>query len=129
MHNPKAICLIEFVKQRLQIFSTDDINSSIYKWSQQIKMIINDKQLCDFLHNIKDETELAIDTEFKRINTYYPILCLVQIATKSATDCIDVLAIKNLQPLFDKLYQTDCLWIVHSAVYNHFNLLRPFVNT
>ncbi|CAC9623756.1 Ribonuclease D (EC 3.1.26.3) [uncultured Gammaproteobacteria bacterium] len=78
-------------------------------------MIINDKQLCDFLHNIKDETELAIDTEFKRINTYYPILCLVQIATKSATDCIDVLAIKNLQPLFDKLYQTDCLWIVHSA--------------
>ncbi|CAB5505463.1 ribonuclease D [Bathymodiolus thermophilus thioautotrophic gill symbiont] len=78
-------------------------------------MITNDKQLCDFLHNIKDETELAIDTEFKRINTYYPILCLVQIATKSATVCIDVLALKNLQPLFDKLYQADCLWIVHSA--------------
>lgn len=78
-------------------------------------MIVNDKQLCDFLHNIKDETELAIDTEFKRINTYYPILCLVQIATESAIDCIDILAIKNLQPLFDKLYQADCLWIVHSA--------------
>ena len=78
-------------------------------------MIQTQAQLSDFLHNIKDETELVIDTEFKRVNTYYPLLCLVQIATESATDCIDILAIKNLQPLFDKLYQKNCLWIVHSA--------------
>ncbi|SSC11383.1 ribonuclease D [thiotrophic endosymbiont of Bathymodiolus puteoserpentis (Logatchev)] len=78
-------------------------------------MIQTQTQLSDFLHAIEDETELAIDTEFKRVNTYYPLLCLVQIATKSATDCIDILAIENLQPLFDKLYQKHCLWIVHSA--------------
>jgi ribonuclease D len=78
-------------------------------------MIQTQAQLSDFLHNIENETELVIDTEFKRVNTYYPLLCLVQIATKRATDCIDVLAIKNLQPLFNKLYQQNCLWIVHSA--------------
>jgi ribonuclease D len=78
-------------------------------------MIKTDQQLKDFLNSIKSQTHLAIDTEFKRVNTFYPILCLVQIATTTATDCIDVLAIKNLEPLFDKLYQQDSVWIVHSA--------------
>ena len=78
-------------------------------------MITTQTQLNAFLDSIKDETELAIDTEFKRVSTYYPVLCLVQIATKSNTDCIDVLALEDLSPLFDKLYQKDCLWIVHSA--------------
>jgi ribonuclease D len=40
-------------------------------------MIQTQTQLSDFLHAIEDETELAIDTEFKRVNTYYPLLCLV----------------------------------------------------
>ncbi len=78
-------------------------------------MIQNQTQLLDFLSAIKNETELAIDTEFRRVNTYYPLLCLLQIATKEATDCIDIMLIKNLRPLFEKLYQPNCLWIVHSA--------------
>lgn len=78
-------------------------------------MIQTQDQLNDFMSAIQGETELAIDTEFKRINTYYPVLCLVQIATKSATDCIDVLALNDLNPLFEKLYQDDSIWIVHSA--------------
>ncbi|SMN16398.1 Ribonuclease D [uncultured Candidatus Thioglobus sp.] len=78
-------------------------------------MIQTDQQLGDFLNAIKSHTHLAIDTEFKRVDTFYPILCLVQIATKSATDCIDILAIENLEPLFEKLYRADTVWIVHSA--------------
>jgi ribonuclease D len=78
-------------------------------------MIQTDQQLRDFLASIKSQTHLAIDTEFKRVDTYYPILCLVQIATQSNTDCIDILAIEDLEPLFDKLYQQDSVWIVHSA--------------
>lgn len=78
-------------------------------------MIQTQEQLTDFLNQIATETHLAIDTEFKRVDTFYPILCLVQIATPSSTDCIDVLAIENLEPLFDKLYQKECVWIVHSA--------------
>lgn len=85
-------------------------------------MINTQAQLCDFLRSIKDETELAIDTEFKWVSTYYPILCLIQIATKNRADCIDVLSIKNLQPLFDRLYQKDCLWIAH-AVRNDIEVL------
>jgi ribonuclease D len=78
-------------------------------------MIQTNAQLSHFLNLIKDETHLAIDTEFKRVNTFYPILCLVQIATPSASDCIDILALDNLEPLFNKLYQPDTMWIVHAA--------------
>ncbi|MDC9726481.1 MAG: ribonuclease D [Candidatus Thioglobus sp.] len=78
-------------------------------------MIETDQQLQQFLATIHGEKLLAIDTEFKRIDTYYPILCLVQIATQTAAECIDILAIEDLEPLFDKLYQSECVWIVHSA--------------
>ncbi|CAC9436952.1 Ribonuclease D (EC 3.1.26.3) [uncultured Gammaproteobacteria bacterium] len=78
-------------------------------------MIQTQTQLHDFLHRIKDETELAIDTEFKWTNTYYPKLCLLQIASETVADCIDILAIENLAPLFDKLYQKNMLWIAHAA--------------
>ncbi|WXU00696.1 MAG: Ribonuclease D [Catillopecten margaritatus gill symbiont] len=78
-------------------------------------MIKNNKELLNFLSLIKEETELAIDTEFKWVSTYYPILCLIQIATKDMAECIDVMAIEDLEPLFDKLYQPDVLWIAHAA--------------
>lgn len=78
-------------------------------------MITNNNELAKFLHRIKHATELAIDTEFKWVSTYYPQLCLLQIATKNVAECIDILAIEDLQPLFDKLYQPDVLWIAHAA--------------
>ncbi len=78
-------------------------------------MIINNNELAEFLHRIKDETELAIDTEFKWVSTFYPQLCLLQIATEKEAECIDILAIEDLQPLFNKIYQPDVLWIAHAA--------------
>ena len=78
-------------------------------------MIQTQRQLLAFLTAIEAETELAIDTEFKRTNTYYPMLCLLQIASKNHIDCIDVLALDNLDAVFAKLYRTDCLWVVHAA--------------
>ena len=78
-------------------------------------MINTNLQLENYLKVIKDESKLAIDTEFKRIDTYYPELCLIQIATSNSIECIDVLAIKDLEPLFKKLYDKKTSWIVHSA--------------
>ena len=78
-------------------------------------MINTQQQLQNFLNAISGDSLLAIDTEFKRINTYYPELCLVQIATNNFIECIDILAIKDLKPLFKKLYNIDTKWVVHSA--------------
>lgn len=48
---------------------------------------------------------LAVDTEFLRFNTYYPKLCLVQIATPDEIAMVDPLAaglsLKLLAPLFE----------------------------
>jgi len=68
-------------------------------------LIETDNQLSLYLDHIKDETLLAIDTEFRRVDSYFPELCLIQIATKDKLECIDVLSLDNLEPLFLKLYE------------------------
>ena len=78
-------------------------------------MIQTTSQLERHLKTINSDSRLAIDTEFKRINTYYPELCLVQIATTHSAECIDILSINDLEPLFEKLYHNQTEWIVHSA--------------
>ena len=78
-------------------------------------MIQTTSQLERHLKTINSNSCLAIDTEFKRINTYYPELCLVQIATTHSAECIDVLSINDLEPLFEKLYHNETEWVVHSA--------------
>ena len=78
-------------------------------------LIQSKPQLEQHLKTIKSDYRLSIDTEFIRVNTYYPELCLVQIATSRSLECIDVLSIEDLEPLFEKLYHIKTEWIVHSA--------------
>ncbi|MDA9336085.1 ribonuclease D [Candidatus Pseudothioglobus singularis] len=80
-----------------------------------ITLIKNNEQLEKYLNNINEESILGIDTEFRRIDSYSPELCLVQIASKRQLECIDVLSINNLEPLFKKLYDGKTLWVIHSA--------------
>ena len=90
----------------------------LIKYNNTINTIIlikNDKQLEKYLKNINGDTVLGIDTEFRRIDSYSPELCLIQIASKDQLECIDVLSINNLAPLFDKLYDGKTLWVIHSA--------------
>ncbi|MGE4570666.1 MAG: ribonuclease D [Gammaproteobacteria bacterium] len=78
-------------------------------------MIQTQEQLRSYLDSIESEHCLGIDTEFRRIDTYYPQLCLVQISTANSAECIDVLSIPDLSPLFEKLYREETVWVVHSA--------------
>ena len=90
----------------------------LIKYNNTINVIIlikNDEQLEKYLNDINEESILGIDTEFRRIDSYSPELCLVQIASKNHLECIDVLSINNLEPLFDKLYDGKTLWVIHSA--------------
>lgn len=70
-------------------------------------------KLKDFFEEIKESEWIAVDTEFLRVNTYYPILCLLQIATEHKSVCIDVLAITDIS-LFDNLYRKDLTWVIHA---------------
>ena len=70
------------------------------------------QQVCELLH---DSTWLTLDTEFFRENTYYPELCLVQIANTEHIVLIDPLALPDLDALRDLLFRTDIVKILHAA--------------
>jgi ribonuclease D len=75
----------------------------------------NDKlqQLCSSLAN---EPFIVIDTEFLRDKTYYPKLCLIQIAIKDKAVAIDCL-VPNLEfwPLFAILNNPNIIKVFHSC--------------
>lgn len=64
---------------------------------------------------LADAPWLALDTEFHRVDTYYPKLCLLQVATPALAACIDPLADINLAPLLDILYDPARVKVLHSA--------------
>ncbi|MGR9109108.1 MAG: ribonuclease D, partial [Gammaproteobacteria bacterium] len=58
---------------------------------------------------------LAVDTEFLRENTYFPKFCLLQVANADRAACIDPLAIEELKPIFDVLYDPRITKVFHSG--------------
>lgn len=57
---------------------------------------------------------LAVDTEFVRVDTYYPLLCLVQVRDEQATSLIDATAFADLSALLDALYAPDRVKLFHA---------------
>ena len=70
------------------------------------------RSLCDQMVN---SSWLAVDTEFERERTYYPELCLLQFANTEITAIIDPIAINDMQPVYDLLYNTSITKVFHSA--------------
>ena len=64
---------------------------------------------------VANEPLIALDTEFVREQTYYPRLCLIQIATPRRLACVDCLADMDLAPLFCALLAPGRAWLLHSA--------------
>lgn len=58
---------------------------------------------------------LALDTEFERVNTYFPKLCLVQLASDRQSYIIDPLALDDIGPMLDLLYNNAITKVLHSA--------------
>ncbi len=81
----------------------------------KINIITDDNTLKKFCNKCLKEKVLAIDTEFIRENTYFPILCLVQIAGKSFSSLIDPLSKIDMKPVWELLSNKKILKIFHSG--------------
>ena len=57
---------------------------------------------------------LGLDTEFERVRTYYPRLCLLQLSTLERTVCVDPLQGLDLDPLA-QLIANSPITILHAA--------------
>ena len=79
------------------------------------KIIVDNDTLKEFINKCLKQEVLAIDTEFIRDNTYYPILCLVQIAGEDFAAAIDPLSGIDMNPIWDLLSNEKILKIFHSG--------------
>ena len=98
-------------------------------------------ELQDFCTNIAFDPDsppfIAVDTEFMRERTYYPILCLIQVADAKQAVAIDPLAPGlDLSPFFELLFRSDILKVFHAGrqdleIFNHLtgNLPTPIFDT
>ena len=73
--------------------------------------------LADLCHRLADADFITVDTEFMRESTYYPELCLIQIADVNEAAAIDPMAPGlDLKPLLDLLTENeDVLKVVHAG--------------
>ncbi len=79
-------------------------------------MLIRDSHaLLSFIEAIGVPPYLAIDTEFLTDNSFYPQLCLVQIAYGEHAAAIDPLNDIDLTPLIELLQNPDIVKVMHSA--------------
>jgi ribonuclease D len=80
-----------------------------------IQYINRPEQLPLLCEHIQQEPWISLDTEFLREKTYYPKFCLLQIASPNWVACVDPLAIADLTPLFDALYNPNIVKVLHSC--------------
>ena len=64
---------------------------------------------------LRGQPWIAVDTEFMRERTYYPELCLVQVATDEVVACVDPLGLPSLQPLLEVLLEPKTVKVLHAA--------------
>jgi len=79
-------------------------------------VIVDSQELATFCASLKGAPVITVDTEFMRESTFWPSLCLVQVAGPETAACIDPLAEgMNLEPLFELLQDPDILKVFHAA--------------
>ena len=80
-------------------------------------LITTSEALADLCERLSQSEFVTVDTEFMRENTYWPELCLVQIANEEEAAAIDPLAEGiDLQPLLDLLTDNeDVLKVFHAG--------------
>jgi len=71
--------------------------------------------LDDLCTHLRAAGRFAFDTEFIGENTYYPVLCLVQVATVERVDLVDPFAIDDLSPLWSLINDPAIPKIVHAG--------------
>jgi ribonuclease D len=77
--------------------------------------LIDQPALVEFCAGLRGASWLALDTEFIREQTYYPQLCLIQVASIDQIACIDPLALPSLDPLLEVLYDPTVTKVLHAA--------------
>jgi ribonuclease D len=82
-----------------------------------MRIVETNEALAAFLAELSSAPYLALDTEFLRDQTYYPRLCLIQVAAPGGIEgIIDPLAPGlDLAPFYDLMKRPDIVKVLHAA--------------
>ena len=81
-----------------------------------IKPITDTARLADFCARLSSAEYVTVDTEFMRESTFWPILCLVQVAGPDEAECIDAQAPGiDLTPLYELMADESVLKVFHAG--------------
>jgi ribonuclease D len=81
-----------------------------------LPLITKSDDLAKFVDRLSTEPFIAVDTEFMRENTYWPDLCLIQVASVHEAAAIDPKADLDLEPLLDLMVnQHEVLKVFHAG--------------
>jgi ribonuclease D len=84
--------------------------------SPPITVISDTPALAEFCSGLANETFITVDTEFLRETTYYPKLCLIQVAGETSAALIDPLAEGlDLGPFYALMTDRNVLKVFHAA--------------
>jgi ribonuclease D len=82
----------------------------------QPKLVTDTETLAALCERLRTETFVTVDTEFMRERTYWPELCLVQLASDTEVAVVDTLATGiDLSPLGMLLADTNVMKVFHAA--------------
>ncbi len=83
---------------------------------QEITTITDTQALSEFCKRLATHPFVTVDTEFLRESTYWPILCLIQVASDDEAALIDPMADGiDLTPFFELMANTSVVKVFHSA--------------
>ena len=78
--------------------------------------ITTSEELAAVCARMRKHRYVTVDTEFLRETTYYPLLCVAQVATADEAVVIDALAPGiDLAPFFDLLVDENVVKVFHAA--------------
>ncbi len=81
-----------------------------------MRIVETNEALAAFLTELGSAPYLALDTEFLRDQTYYPKLCLIQVAAPGIEGIIDPLAPEmDLKPFYELIARPDIVKVMHAA--------------
>ena len=79
-------------------------------------MITTTKELTELCARFAKHPFVTVDTEFIREKTYYPQVCLIQLASPEEAVCVDPLSKDlDLKPLFDLFQNKQVIKVFHAC--------------
>ena len=78
-------------------------------------LITTSTELAELCRRLAEADRIAFDTEFVSEDTFYPQLCLLQVATSAETVAVDAIAVEDLTPLWETLAGGNHVTIFHAG--------------